>query len=614
MSKLNLTLFTLLLCLIGHTSKAQQTNVQSLDSTIQHIFDAHQVPGAMVAVLTKDSIILEQYIGLADVNLQQPVTDSSIFALGSVSKTFLAAAAMIAYERGELDIHAPIKELAPNLTFENNWAGTSPVRFIHLLEHTSGFDEAHFNLTALANSNTPFEEVMKHAEKSLITRWKPGDHYEYSTLGYIVAAYILEEALGQSFEAFMQRTLLNPMQMNRATYRPSSAKHFAKGHESIDSEVPFPDIPQWPAGNLSTTLRSMIHFTSMLLNNGLFNGQQVINSSTLQIMETPESSLLAQGKVSLGYGKGLTITSERGHKLYSHSGRIGGFLSDFGYTRQGNLGYVILTNSVNSQQAIKKIKAAIFSKYLQHETNTDRSGNTLPDWTKNVTGCYQPITSIPQLGKKGYFIYRLIDMPVINETDGQLFISGMLGGDEPLIHVSDSLFRRTHQSLASSRFTQDDEGDILWLDSEASYKKIPLWWGYTQFYLALISLASIIVAFLLLLVWIPIRLLRRNMHHIHLQLIPFLAICAFLIMIISFILAFDPEKLYSAGAILFFIFGLVFIALSYLGLAKSISAIYKKVKVSRWVLFQSLFISMACCLVSTYLLSWEIIGLTLWDY
>lgn len=597
---------------------AQSRTGVELESEISKILKDYNVPGAGVALISKDSIIWMGTLGQADVQNHIPVTNNTLFTIGSISKTFLSAAAMVAQERGMLDINDPIEKLVPSLEYTNQWNETDPVRLVHLLEHTSGFDEAHFNLFPQADSSTPFSEVMKKSKNSLKARWRPGKYFEYNTFGYIVAAHLIEENVGTSFEDFVSKNLLLPLEMNRATYHPrdSITAHFSKGYRGdINEEVPFPSIPQWPAGALTTTIEDLSNFAGMLLNNGHFKDKQILSLASIKRMETPETSLQAQAGVKYGYGKGIWGKIENGHLFYEHNGRFGGFLSEFGYSRELDLGYVILINNGDGGKAIKAIKSLLISSIEtpENEQVNQASGNVNTQF-RNVAGCYQAITSVPQLGQIGYFVYRLIDMPIIEEEDGQLYQSSMLGDKQALLLVQDFLFKSLGEPMATSAFVKDQNAKWQWLTSDASYRQIPMWWGYTQFYMALICVLLIIVGFISLFFWIPIRLIRKKRENLQLQLFLFLAICSLLGMITSIILVYDPEKLYSLGAVLFLVFGWLFFAMSLLALIKMVVIIYKKTTVNTWIKYHSILITLACCLSASYLLYWNIIGLTLWNY
>ncbi len=164
----------------GFSAQSQPKQVPDLNTRITSILQEHNVPGAGVALVTKDSVLWLGTSGLADRRENEAISETTLFGVGSIAKTFLAAATMVAQEQKLVNLDDPIRRIVPFLKFTNHWAAERPVRLVHLLEHTSGFDEAHFDLFAKANATTSFKEVMQHSRSALDTRWPPGQHYAYN--------------------------------------------------------------------------------------------------------------------------------------------------------------------------------------------------------------------------------------------------------------------------------------------------------------------------------------------------------------------------------------------------------------------------------------------------
>ena len=91
---------------------------------------------------------------MADVADHKPATAETLFRIGSVSKAFAAMAALQLQEEGKLKITDTVKQWVPDVAFDNPWEATDPVRLVHLMEHTTGFDDIHMREYAL-NDPTP---------------------------------------------------------------------------------------------------------------------------------------------------------------------------------------------------------------------------------------------------------------------------------------------------------------------------------------------------------------------------------------------------------------------------------------------------------------------------
>ncbi|MFA0960465.1 serine hydrolase [Roseivirga sp. BDSF3-8] len=595
----------LLLCLTP-TRLAARSLPSGLEQKLDSILTQYQVPGAAIAFTGYDSLLHTYTFGKADIKEDREVSDSTLFCTGSITKTFLAAAMLLADEQGMLSLQDRLADELPEGLLKNEWREESPVRLIHLLEHTSGLDEAHFHLAARTNRQTPLSEVMQLSHHSLYTRWEPGSYSEYNTLGAIAAAHMLQEGTGMPLEAFMEAKVFSPMDMERATYDPTQSKAphlLAKGYAIPPEEVPFPSLAQWPAGALSMTIKDMGRFMHMLMQRGHSDGRQILSARIIERMETPETSLAARKGIMTGYAKGLRATYQKGYLFYGHSGRYGGFLSDFAYSRKAGRGYVILINSSEAGGALKSIRQALL-KDLNTPPRTAVSATEAP--AADFSGVYRPVTGFPQLGSLSGFLVRLVDLQVVTMEGTQIALSGMLGDSQPLRWMGDSLFATFGSRRADIAFAQDDTG-ILLLTSETAYQQVPAWQAYGLFYGALIALTIMVISLLIWLVRAPYFLVRgRNMGS---EWLPLLAILSLAGMVASFFTLYDPMKLYSPGAILFWLLGYSFLALSVAGLLTGL-----RQGIKRTGGFMVVLTSLACCFWAGYLWYDGIIGLALWAY
>src|SRR5690606_34796914 len=107
----------------------------------------------------------------------------------------------------------------PDVMFHNPWEESHPVRVVHLLEHTTGWDDIH--LVEYAH-NDPAPVTLKDAldfhPHSRTSRWAPGSRMSYSNVGPAVLAYIVEAITGQTYEDYIQQNFFGPMGMETMTY------------------------------------------------------------------------------------------------------------------------------------------------------------------------------------------------------------------------------------------------------------------------------------------------------------------------------------------------------------------------------------------------------------
>ena len=126
--------------LIFHTSLCfSQANTDLLIDKITEYLDDKHIPGAMISVVTSDSILFVGGLGFADIDKKEKVTEEHLFRQGSISKSLTALGVLkLLQEQQKYSLDSPIKDIDSDIPFTNKWASENPVRVVHLLEHTSG--------------------------------------------------------------------------------------------------------------------------------------------------------------------------------------------------------------------------------------------------------------------------------------------------------------------------------------------------------------------------------------------------------------------------------------------------------------------------------------------
>jgi CubicO group peptidase (beta-lactamase class C family) len=126
------------------------------------------------------------------------VTADTLFRIGSVSKSFAALAALRLQEEGKLKLADTVRQWVPEVAFTNPWEATDPVRLVHLMEHTTGFDDIHLREYA-HNEPTPIalKDALAFGAPSRVCRWRPGSRMAYCNSGPAVFAAVVERVSGQ---------------------------------------------------------------------------------------------------------------------------------------------------------------------------------------------------------------------------------------------------------------------------------------------------------------------------------------------------------------------------------------------------------------------------------
>lgn len=161
------------------------------------------VPALSVAAAVDGAIVWAEAFGVADVERRTPVTPRTRFRTGSVSKTLTAAAVALLYERGRMDLDAPIQTYVSTYP-RKQWTLTPR----HLLGDVAGVDGA-----PRGHCTSLDQALQAYAGEPI--GFEPGTEYRFSTYGWILLSAAVEGAAKEPFATFMSRELFEPLGMDR---------------------------------------------------------------------------------------------------------------------------------------------------------------------------------------------------------------------------------------------------------------------------------------------------------------------------------------------------------------------------------------------------------------
>jgi len=452
------------------TAAAQPVNdpwpktVDELRAAVQQVLDDTGVPGAGLALVRQSGVEWAGGVGLADRDRGTPVTADTHFRAGSISKTFVAMALVQLSEDGDVDLDQPIAEIASEVPFDNPWEAGYPVRVIHLLQHTAGFDDMHFNeiYNVADDADLPLIEVLRRNPRSRDVRWRPGTRAAYSNPGYAVAGYLIEKITGKPFDDFITERTFTPLGMNTSSFRltPADEALLAKGYrDRTGPPVPYSQIYLRPAGNLHSSPQELGRIVQMLLNWGETAEQLVIDPEYLSNMEHPRSSLASEAGLRVGYGSGIAASTVEGFPMLGHGGGIDGFSSLYGYSTTRDVGYVVLLNSTHSGDAMRRI-SQLAVRYLKADVEPPAKPrvNLAAEALRSFEGYYHPAN--PRNQSAAFLEWLLSGGRVIATTTG-LRVEPVFGDSHELIPVADNLFRLEADAGATRVFAEDNHGAMV---------------------------------------------------------------------------------------------------------------------------------------------------------
>lgn len=477
------------------------TSFEELETQIESLLETGSIPGASIVIIEDGDVAFHKHFGVASLATDQAVFDQTIFRAGSISKSFTSIAAAILAEDNKLDLGAPVSTYLPELEITNPWETTDPVRVVHLLEHTAGFNDIAFRHYLISGAEYSVEDAVE-LYKPYKSRWKPGTRTSYSNSGPVIAGRIIEIVSGQSFEDYTQENLFEPLGMTRSawTKTPELAEHISKSYYGgTDVEEPFMEIPGRPSGSLNTTALQLAQLPRLMLGRGTLDGHRFFSPETAARIERPQSTDAARAGLEFGYGLGNVASTDGKALFFGHEGSIDGFAASFAYAPDLNSGYVVMINRTSSEMT--DITAAI-KAYLERNVDTPQATViSLTDAQKSrLQGQYKVTVT------RREFMKPLIG---IGHWEGIQFDGDLMRFKRKnYVHMGNNLFQAEGEA-ARSLVVLDDEDGIRLQTGQATYRQAPAMeiWGKTI--VIVLTGLCILLSVINVLVWILGRFIQK---------------------------------------------------------------------------------------------------------
>ncbi len=346
-----------------------------LGGQVADVLDRWPVAGLGVAVVRDGS--LESFLGhgFADVRARVPVTEDTVFRIGSITKTFTAIAVMQLWERGVLDLDAPVDEYLRTFRLIPGEAGFRPVTSRHLLTHTGGIgylrrlsDLLRPGIGSGDRAGRSVPPIADYYRAGLPIEVEPGTKWVYSNHGFAVLGQIVEEVSGEPIDRYLRDHVFDPLGMEHTDLVRSDRvrSRLATGYvlrsrglrPVLDRDVPTPS-----AGGMYSTVTDMGRYLVALLGGGSNEHGSVLKPETLAAMFEPHYR--PDPRVP-GMGLGFMLGEEGGRRTVVHGGVLSGFLSDMGLAPDGGVGVIVLSNTggLDGAGAPALLEAAVLRRLL----------------------------------------------------------------------------------------------------------------------------------------------------------------------------------------------------------------------------------------------------------
>ena len=303
--------------LTADDAKISAAEKAQFEDAVSKFMSTTHAPGISAAVVEDGELVWSEGFGLADLENSVPATSRTLYRLGSVSKSLTATAAMRLWERGKIDLDAPVQKYCPAFPVKE-W----PITTRELLGHLGGI--RHYKSDSQDDpeiGNTKHFESESDGIKFFATDplfAKPGTQFHYSTQGYTLVGCAIEGASGEKFVDYIRENVFLPAGMtdtrddNLLTVIPHRTRYYSKNKSDavVNADLLDPSY-KIPGGGIISSADDMARFEIAILNDVL------IKRATRDIMWTPQKP--GDGKpndYALGWGTGR----KDGVSIIGHNG------------------------------------------------------------------------------------------------------------------------------------------------------------------------------------------------------------------------------------------------------------------------------------------------------
>lgn len=333
----------LLLCLglSATVSTAKPIDFSELDRVVSEELKERNTPGAVIAVVSGNGVVYQKAFGVANVETNAPMQTEMLFRLGSTTKMFTAAALVALAEKDKIKLNEPIGDRVKGLN-----AKIAKVTPHHLLSNSAGFRD--FAATSVSNDDASLGNMLRSWKEDVFFA-EQGEIYSYSSAGFWLSGFVIEELQGKPYADAMNELIFKPVGMERTTLRPFLAitYPFATGH-AIDAGKPaiirpmFNNTAMWPAGSIFSNAKDLSRWVIALLNEGRVDGAQVLSASLVN--QLGQHHVPVPGEADAYYGYGLTVFKFKGMEIVGHGGFSRGYGSMIQMVPSKKFAVIVLTN------------------------------------------------------------------------------------------------------------------------------------------------------------------------------------------------------------------------------------------------------------------------------
>jgi CubicO group peptidase (beta-lactamase class C family) len=397
-------------------------DLPAIEASAKEELAATGTPGAAIGVVSDGRLIYAHGFGTSNLETGVPVTEQTLFRLGSTTKMLTASAVATLEAGGKLDFADTVGKHVHGLD-----PAIAALTINQILSHTSGLKDAAV-MNGRHDDAALGEEIRAWKADWLFT--KPGAIYSYANPGYWLAGFVAESIAGKPYADVMEELVFRPLEMASSTLRPTMAmtREFSQGHDLVTGKVavlrPAPDnAANWPAGSVFSNLTDLARFVTAMMDSGQINGKQALSPKVVKALTTPHADIPGS---PAKYGYGLDLEEVGGWQIWTHGGSRAGYGSFIAMFPGQHTAVIVLCNRTGESLPRTRAKiTAMLGEPRRAAVNSEESAIPTSEFAKYEGTYRNGATTIQIVESDGKLCYR--SMELRKGEGGWLIVKGTNG-------------------------------------------------------------------------------------------------------------------------------------------------------------------------------------------
>ena len=394
---------------------------------IEERMQLYKVPGVSITVINDYKSVWTKHYGVMDSEIKSPVTDETLFNVGSLSKgvASLTVLSLVKDNKIELDEDVNVQLKSWKIT-ENKFTKITKPTPRMLMNHSGGAMH-HFSINYLRDNFPTIAQLLNGEppaqERPTIIDRVPGTEFLYSNPGFAILQQLVIDREEKPFHKIAKEKVFDLLEMDHTTFeQPLSLEleRFAcSGHRPTGKPIDVKRYyyPNAAAGGLWTTTYDYAKFVVEVQKSYYNKSNKIISQKLTQEMISPG--------ISKQYGLGVFMRDKDGEKYFGHMGDNAGFFAGYVSHTTDGYGVIVFTNSQNGAQLIREITKSVAKAY---------------EWKGYLPEEYQLVAIDNDTQNKFVGRYKAGSDEVVEviKTNGELFIKSFK--DDMLYHIGNNEF------------------------------------------------------------------------------------------------------------------------------------------------------------------------------